>query len=107
MDACRRRRGVTVEAMLCGRIPIVTHVGRNGEFVDDGQTGFLAPAATAEFVDQALERAWQARHRWRAMGQLAARRIRERTSADPVGEFCDQLERLATGAVMPTACHAA
>ncbi|OHB81639.1 MAG: hypothetical protein A2W31_15430 [Planctomycetes bacterium RBG_16_64_10] len=96
-----RHEGVpmaTVEAMLCGRIPIVTQVGRNAEFVDDGETGFLAAAATVELVDQALERAWQERDRWQSMGRLAAHRIRQRTSADPVADFCDRLLQCAADA---------
>jgi glycosyltransferase involved in cell wall biosynthesis len=90
---------VTVEAMMSGRIPIVTAVGRNAEFVDDNETGFLAAAATVELIDDAMERAWQNRHRWQQMGSLAAERIRERFPADPVTSFADKLEDCACGAL--------
>lgn len=64
-----------VEAMMCGRVPIVTDVGGNAEVVEDPQTGFVARAATVAEVDAALERAWAAREDWRAIGLAAARRI--------------------------------
>jgi glycosyltransferase involved in cell wall biosynthesis len=80
-----------IEAMLCGRVPITTNVGRASELIDDEQSGFIAPAATAELVDDLLERAWQRRHDWQRMGQLAARNIRERHSLRPAMDFADRI----------------
>ena len=82
---------VTAEAMMCGRIAIVTACGRNPEWVDEGDTGFLA-IPTVDSLAKALERAWSRRHDWQKMGVLAAQRIRERYSADPVTAFVDKLE---------------
>jgi glycosyltransferase involved in cell wall biosynthesis len=79
------------EAMMCGRVPITTKVGRAAELIDDNRSGFLAPAATAELVDEVLERAWQRRHEWQRMGQLAARAIRERHSLRPAEDFADRI----------------
>jgi glycosyltransferase involved in cell wall biosynthesis len=79
------------EAMMCGRVPITTKVGRAAELIDDNRSGFLAPAATAELVDEVLERAWQRRHDWQHMGQLAARAIRERHSLRPAEDFADRI----------------
>lgn len=87
---------------MSGRIPIVTAVGRNSEFVDDNETGFLAAAATVELIDDAMERAWQNRHRWQQMGALAAERIRERFPADPVTSFADKLEDCLCGTLAAT-----
>lgn len=64
-----------VEAMTCGRVPVVTDVGGTAEVVDDGVTGFVAPAPTPDFLDATLERAWQARDGWERVGAEAARRI--------------------------------
>ena len=64
-----------VEAMMCGRVPIVTDVGGNAEVVEDPGTGFVAAGPTARAVDEALERAWAARERWSAIGAAASRRI--------------------------------
>ncbi|MEM8505229.1 MAG: glycosyltransferase, partial [Cyanobacteria bacterium P01_D01_bin.1] len=85
---------VTAEAMLCGRIAIVTACGRNSEWVDDGETGFLAAAPTVDDLDTAMERAWQRRQGWQAMGALAAERLQQRYSGDPVGEFVTELDKL-------------
>ena len=86
-----------IEAMLCGRMAVVTNVGRAAELVDDNASGFIAPAATAELIDDALERAWQQRHEWQAMGQRAAVAIRQRHSLRPAEDFADRILDLASG----------
>ncbi len=86
---------VIVEAMLCNRIAIATNIGRNAELLDDGNTGFIAESATASLLDEALERAWQAREQWEHLGQLAGQRIRERYTLDPIGDFAARLKSLA------------
>ncbi|MCM2370260.1 glycosyltransferase family 4 protein [Aporhodopirellula aestuarii] len=84
-----------VEALLCNRICITTDVGRNRELIDDGETGFIAPAATVELFDQALEAAWQKREQWHEMGKLAGERIRQRYGEDPVAAFQNAIIELA------------
>jgi glycosyltransferase involved in cell wall biosynthesis len=84
-----------IDAMLCGRVPIVTDVGRASELIDDGVSGFIAPAATVELVDGALERAWQNREEWKIIGQRAAIAIRARHSVRPAQDFADRLLALA------------
>ena len=88
---------VLVEAMLCGRMPIITDVGYAGEFVDDNVNGFLAPEATIDAVDDALERAWQRRNEWQAIGARAAATIRQRHSLQPARDFACRLVELAGG----------
>jgi len=85
-----------VEALLCYRICITTDVGRNRELIDDGETGFIAPAATIELFDRTLEAAWQKRHQWQTMGQLAGARVRQRYGEDPVAAFQHEIVQLAT-----------
>ncbi|MEX2092156.1 MAG: glycosyltransferase family 4 protein [Pirellulales bacterium] len=80
-----------IEAMMCGRMPITTDVGRAAELIDDGKSGFVAPAATAKLIDEVLERAWQRRHDWHSMGQEAARVIRQRHSLKPGEDFADRI----------------
>ncbi len=60
-----------VEAMLCGRPGVVTDVGGNAEWITEGVSGFVAPAATSASFGAALDRAWGARERWPIMGQAA------------------------------------
>ncbi|HEV2865266.1 MAG TPA: glycosyltransferase, partial [Allosphingosinicella sp.] len=82
---------VLVEAMLCGRVAIVTDVAGNPEVVEDGVTGFLARAATEDALDEAMERAWQRRGEWREIGALAAERIRRLVPRDPAAVMADHL----------------
>ena len=80
-----------IEAMMCGRVPITTDVGRAGELIDDNENGFIAAAATEALLDEALERAWKHRDDWRAMGQRAANAIRSRHSLYPAEDFADRI----------------
>lgn len=80
-----------VEAMLSGRVAIVTDVAGHAEIVEDNVTGFLAAAPTADHVDEALERAWQRRSEWRAIGEAAAGRARELVPARPQRLLADKI----------------
>jgi glycosyltransferase involved in cell wall biosynthesis len=93
---------VVVEAMLCARPCIVTNVGGNAELVRDGINGFLAPAATVDFVDDAMERAWENRKRLREMGEVAAKDVRNWVSKDPGEDFADELELLTSSSPIPS-----
>lgn len=86
-----------IEAMFCGRVPIVTNVGRASTLIDEGVSGFVAPAATVDLYDEALERAWQRRHDWQAIGAKAAQAIRARHSLTPAEDFADILVADAMG----------
>jgi glycosyltransferase involved in cell wall biosynthesis len=84
---------VLVEAMMSGRVPIVTDVAGQ-EVVDDGVTGFLANGATEDALDLAMNRAWERRGEWRGIGEEAAGRIRELVPADPAGVMAATLLRV-------------
>ena len=85
---------VVVEAMLCGRLCIVTDVAGNAELMEDGISGFVAPAHTPDLLDQALERAWQRREEWSEIGRQASLAVRRHIPRDPVGAFADDLVSL-------------
>ena len=85
---------VLVEAMLCGRPCIVTDVAGHRELVRDGINGFLAKAPTVELLDEAMNRAWENRHRLKEMGEAAAADVRKWVSADPTEEFVRELTAL-------------
>lgn len=85
---------VVVEAMLCGRICIVTDVGGNAELLTEGETGFIAAAPTTPLVDETLERAWKERDRWRQMGERAAARVREIIPANPIADYAARIAAL-------------
>ena len=80
-----------VEAMLCHRIPIVTDVAGNREVVQDGLTGFVAPAPTVSYLQETLERAWTLRSEWQSMGQAAGQSIRSKVPEDPAQVFAHNL----------------
>jgi glycosyltransferase involved in cell wall biosynthesis len=83
-----------VEAMLCGRISIVTDVGGNKELLEDNVTGFVAAWPKVEALDEALERAWQQRNEWRSMGVAAAECVRRQIPHDPIGVLFQEIEAL-------------
>jgi glycosyltransferase involved in cell wall biosynthesis len=62
---------VLTEAMLCGRTTVATLVGIVPELIVDGENGFVAGAATPTLLDEAMDRAWQKKEQWPAMGLRA------------------------------------
>jgi glycosyltransferase involved in cell wall biosynthesis len=60
-----------VEAMLVGRPAVVTDVGGNAEWVEEGRSGFVAEGCTVRSLRGALERMWDAREDLSVMGQRA------------------------------------
>jgi glycosyltransferase involved in cell wall biosynthesis len=86
-----------LEAMLCGRMAVCTPAGGVAEVLEDGTTGFLAEGATPEALDAALERAWERRHEWGAMGALAAERIRNRVCESPCRALAEKIEAIRKG----------
>jgi len=82
-----------VEAQLCGRPAVVTDVGGNGEWVTEPDNGFVAEAASVRSLAAAMERAWQARDRWPAMGERAHEEARRRIDPDAAGTLVDLIER--------------
>ncbi|MCB1025828.1 MAG: glycosyltransferase family 4 protein [Acidobacteria bacterium] len=85
---------VVVEAMMCGRIPIVTDVGGNTEVVEDNVNGFVAGCADENSFDEALERAWERRNEWHEIGKLGAQHVRKFVSEDPAEVFAGKLEEI-------------
>lgn len=83
-----------VEAMLCGRLCIVTDVAGNTELVKDNVNGFVAIAPKAECLDDAMERAWQRRKSWREIGQAAFVSVRKVIPRDPIDNFVSELKLL-------------
>ena len=74
-----------LEAMMCGRPVITTDVGGNREVLTDGETGFIADAATPRSLGYVLEVAWQRRNDWADMGQAAHAAAVGLSKADPAG----------------------
>jgi glycosyltransferase involved in cell wall biosynthesis len=87
---------VMLEAMACARPVIATRVGGAPELIEDGVSGFLCDP-TENSIDDCLERAWQQRAHWEAMGKAARHRYLACVPADPVADFGRELLHLAQG----------
>lgn len=78
---------VIVEAMLCGRMVITTDIAGNAEYLTDGVNGFVAAAPAPALLDEAMERAWEARGRWREMGERARADVLTHLPEEPYEAF--------------------
>ncbi|MBU3665926.1 MAG: glycosyltransferase family 4 protein [Chthoniobacterales bacterium] len=83
-----------VEAMICGRVPIVCPAGGAGEILEDNVTGFVASASTVDALDEAMERAWARRDEWAGIGRKASESVWRYFPRDPCAAFADKLEAL-------------
>ncbi len=83
-----------VEAMICGRVPIVCPAGGAGEILEDDVTGFLASATNVDALDEAMERAWRRREEWPEIGRKASESVWQYFPRDPCAVFADKLEAL-------------
>lgn len=96
-----------LEAMLLGRVCMVCNVGGCAGWVDDGVEGFIAPRPVLEDVAAAMERLWQARERWREMGETARRRADRQLGPDPGADLLRLLMESAEKHRVQTGTHAA
>lgn len=81
---------VVAEAQLCGRPVLIADCAAR-ELVIDGETGFIAAAATVPALQAALERAWSRRADWQQMGAAARQHMLKLLPPDPVGDFAQAL----------------
>jgi glycosyltransferase involved in cell wall biosynthesis len=82
---------VIVEAMICKRFAIVTNVSGNKELIQDNKTGFIAAAPRFEYIDEAMERAWQVRDNWKSIGNQARQEIVKCVPENPALVFANKL----------------
>jgi len=75
-----------VEAMSAGRIAITSDAGGNKEVVQDGINGFVGAPYEPAF-DDAMERAWQKRDKWKEMGENAALYVKNHFPVNPEKYF--------------------
>lgn len=57
-----------VEAMLCGRACVATDVGDHTNWIQEDKEGFIAEAPSPFSIGKALEKAWNNREKWEALG---------------------------------------
>lgn len=80
-----------VEAMISGRLGIVTREGGSSEVVEDGRTGFVAESTNVDEFDKAMERAWAVREHWESIGKTARDAIQTMVPPDPAASFATKL----------------
>lgn len=81
-----------VEALLCGRPVLRTAYGGVAEWMRDGVTGFLCPAAEPDLLARALRTAWTRQAEWAAMGRAAHAHARARCDPHPERVLLNLLE---------------
>ena len=86
---------VLVGAMAAGRPSVVTDVGGNAEWIRDNRDGFVARMSNVWAFSEALERAWENRHRWREMGEAARETCLAKRDPDPAGTLLALLRKAA------------
>lgn len=71
-----------LEALASGRAVLATAVGGVSDWITDGVNGFVCPAPEAGLLAETLQRAWERRKEWRAMGEQS--RARFASQHDPL-----------------------
>jgi L-malate glycosyltransferase len=82
---------VAIEALAAGRPVVATDAGGTATVVDDGETGLLATVGDVGALAAHLDRLARDPELRRQMGELGARRMRERFSTE---RMVDDVERL-------------
>lgn len=80
-----------LEAMGFGRVVLRTPYGGAAEWLKDGVTGYICPAAEVDELCQTLRRALAERSRWRDMGLRAHETLRQGRLDAPASVFLEAL----------------
>lgn len=84
---------VLLEAMALSKTAIVSDAGGNAELITDGETGFVGQPTSIDF-EQALERAWQARENWPAIGIAGFEKLKSTVPELPERNFADEIDKI-------------
>lgn len=82
-----------LEAMICGRICIVTDVGGHGEVIKDSVSGFLSETFMSKYFEAALERAWAMKEQFEEMGNHAHTAAAGIFREKPVDKILNMIEK--------------
>jgi len=72
-----------LEAMVAGRVCIVTRVGGNEEWIEDGENGFLVDAPTGRLFGGKLKEALERVGEWERIGKAAHDHARGKMESNP------------------------
>jgi glycosyltransferase involved in cell wall biosynthesis len=82
-----------LEAMVAGRVCIVTKVGGNAEWIEDGRTGFLVDAPVKEIFSAKLKQAMEAYSEWNTIGKTAHDQAMRKMDVNPGKTLLDRIMR--------------
>ncbi|HVF81641.1 MAG TPA: glycosyltransferase family 4 protein [Flavisolibacter sp.] len=82
-----------VEGMACARPVLVSKIGDMPWWVDEGRNGFISADASVEEVAKTLEKAWEVRDGWEAMGKESFALFKEKFPPLPEKYFLTQIEK--------------
>lgn len=82
---------VAIEALAAGVPVVATDAGGTASVVDAGETGLLAPIGAVDELQAAIKRLQQDGELRRSLGQLGARRMRERFSVERMVDDTENL----------------
>lgn len=85
-----------LEAMMCARPTVTTDAGGNREILAEGQTGWIADAATPNSFGHSLEQAWQHQDHWPEIGKAAHQAALHLAAADPAKQVLHYLQHYQT-----------
>lgn len=80
-----------VEALAMAKPLAVSDVGDMPKWVTEGVNGWISPSASVAAIEETLEKAWQSRDRWEAMGNVSFQLFQEKFPATPEAFFLKQL----------------
>ncbi len=83
----------TAEAQACGTPVVATNVGAHADVIEDGKTGVIVPPGDAESLANGIRFLLEDAGRREEMGEMGARRIRERFSWRRAAEEMSTLYR--------------
>lgn len=82
-----------VEAMAMAKPLAVSDVGDMPKWVIEDKNGWIAGDASVAAIDATLEKAWQKREAWEAMGKTSFALFQEKFPAIPEKYFLEQISR--------------
>lgn len=80
-----------VEAMAMAKPIVVSDVGDMPKWVEESKNGWVSADASVKLIDATLEKAWNERENWSAMGKQSFRLFKDRFPADPAVHFLEQV----------------
>lgn len=81
-----------LEAMICGRVCVVSDVGDNAEVINDSHSGFLSEGPQPKYFGAALERAWNMRDQLQKIGANASETTAKIFEEAPVDKLLKIIE---------------